>query len=392
MKQLKKLAMTIVGLWCCMAASAYDFKERGFSYNILSETDLTVEVAKGLPYGDVSIPSTVAYNGKTYSVTSIGSRAFYNGDCLTSVSIPNSVTSIGEYAFYGCTRLTSVTIPNRVTSIGSYVFEDCFGLTSVTIPNSVTSIGQRAFSDCTGLTSITIPNSVTSIGSSAFLSCSALKNVKVLAENPPFAYDNSFSNYGAELSVPEKSITAYQETSPWSKFATFKTLTGKDVEVKTCATPTISYSNGEISFGCEMEGVEFVSSISNSDIANYNTSKININVTYTISVYATKNGCKDSEVAKATLCWIDVEPKTEGVVETEISNVKALPVMVQVNGDMLIVSGANDGTKVEVFTIAGAKVGSAVTSANTAAVNVSQLTDNVIIVKVGRKAIKVTVK
>ena len=59
---------------------------------------------------------------------------------------------------------------------------------------------------------------------------------------------------------------------------------------------------------------------------------------------------------------------------------------------MLTVSGADDGTTVEVYTIAGAKVGSAVTSANTATVNVSQLTDNVIIVKVGSKAIKVTVK
>jgi hypothetical protein len=288
---------------------------------------------------------------------------------LTSVTIPDEVTTINEYTFYGCSKLKSVILPEKLNIIKKNAFYNCKSLESITIPNSVEFIYQNAFDGC-----------------------SALKNVKVLAETPPFAYDNSFSNYGAELSVPEKSITAYQETSPWSKFATFKTLTGEDVEVKTCATPTISYSNGEISFGCETEGVEFVSSISNSDIANYNTSKININVTYTISVYATKNGCKDSEVAKATLCWIDVEPKTEGVVETEISNVKALPVMVQVNGDMLTVSGANDGTKVEVFTIAGAKVGSAVTSANTATVNVSQLTDNVIIVKVGSKAIKVTVK
>ena len=147
MKHLKNLAMTIVGLWCCMAASAYDFQEGGFSYNILSETDLTVEVAKGPSDGDVSIPSAVAYNGQTYSVTSIGYRAFRQSG-ITSITIPESVTSIGESAFYGCTGLTSVTIPEGVTSIGQLAFRDCNNLTSVTIPGSVTSIGDSAFGGC----------------------------------------------------------------------------------------------------------------------------------------------------------------------------------------------------------------------------------------------------
>ena len=148
MKHLKKLAMTIVGLWCCMAASAYDFQEGGFSYNILSETDLTVEVAKGPSDGDVSIPGTVAYNGQTYSVTSIGYQAFRNCKNLTSVTIPESVTSIGDYAFGGCAGLTSVTIPGSVTSIGDYAFNGCTGLTSVTIPEGVTRISSSTFYYC----------------------------------------------------------------------------------------------------------------------------------------------------------------------------------------------------------------------------------------------------
>ncbi|MBR3938887.1 MAG: leucine-rich repeat domain-containing protein, partial [Bacteroidales bacterium] len=116
----------------------------------------------------VVIPSTVTYQGTTYSVTSIGYEAFYNCRGLTSVTIPNSVTSIGNYAFSGCSGLTSVTIPNSVTSIGECAFEGCSGLTSVTIPNSVTSIGSFAFGGCSGLTSVIIPNSVTSIGWYAF--------------------------------------------------------------------------------------------------------------------------------------------------------------------------------------------------------------------------------
>ena len=163
-----------------------------------------------------NIPKSVYYNGKTYSVTGIGSDAFRDCSCLTSVTIPNSVTSIGAEAFYGCIRLTSVTIPNSITSIGARAFFDCTGMTSahisdlaawcnitfyssnsnplsyahhlylndteitdLVIPNSVTSIGDYAFSGCSGLTNMTIPNSVTSIGQYAISSCSSLTNITI---------------------------------------------------------------------------------------------------------------------------------------------------------------------------------------------------------------------
>ena len=67
--------------------------------------------------GSVTIPETVTYNDVNYSVTSIGSHAFYNCTSLTSVTIPNSVLTIENLAFNGCIGLTSVTIPNSVTSI-----------------------------------------------------------------------------------------------------------------------------------------------------------------------------------------------------------------------------------------------------------------------------------
>ena len=80
--------------------------------------------------GNVVIPASVTYNGKTYSVTSIGKEAFEDCTGLTSVTIPNSVKSIGDYAFDACSGLTSVTIPNSVTSIGNHAFGECSGLTS----------------------------------------------------------------------------------------------------------------------------------------------------------------------------------------------------------------------------------------------------------------------
>ena len=129
--------------------------------------------------GNVVIPRSVTYNGKTYSVTGIGYTAFEGCSGLTSITIPSSVTSIEGSAFSGCSGLTSITIPSSVTSIENYAFYGCSGLTSIDIPNSVTSIGYRAFENCRGLTSIDIPNSVTSIESYAFKGCSGLTSVTI---------------------------------------------------------------------------------------------------------------------------------------------------------------------------------------------------------------------
>ena len=73
--------------------------------------------------GNLIIPSTISYNGTTYSVTSIGDRAFYYCSGLTSVTIPNGVTSIGGSAFYGCNGLTSI-VSNAVVppALGNEVF------------------------------------------------------------------------------------------------------------------------------------------------------------------------------------------------------------------------------------------------------------------------------
>ena len=66
--------------------------------------------------------------------------------------------------------------------------------------------------------------------------------------------------------------------------------------------------------------------IEDKDIKGGIGNKLQFSVTYHISVYAQKEDYYDSDVATATLCWIDVEPATEGIVnEDAVTEVKAVP-------------------------------------------------------------------
>ena len=226
------------------------------------------------------------------SVTSIGDYAFQGCRGLTSIEIPNSVTSIGKDAFSSCSGLTSIEIPNSVTSIGDYAFEYCSGLTSIEIPNSVTSIGKDAFSSCSGLTSVTIGNSVTSIGNDAFDGCSSLTSVTVELESPLTIDNWTFSNRAnATLYVPYGSKAAYEAANYWKEFKEIKEMPDR------CATPTIIYKNGELTFDCETEGVKYVSTITAPESTEADGKKIDLSKSFRVSVYATKEGYTDSDIA-----------------------------------------------------------------------------------------------
>ena len=157
---MRKLFFLFLALVATTSLWAYDFQSGDLYYTITSSSEpYTAEVTSAYNYVGftiVAIPSTVTYNGITYSVTSIDGHAFSSCSKLTSVTIPESVKSIGSGAFSSCSALTSINIPEGVTNIESYTFEDCSSLTSITIPNSVTSIGYSAFQYCSSLTSITL--------------------------------------------------------------------------------------------------------------------------------------------------------------------------------------------------------------------------------------------
>ena len=188
------------------------------------------------------------------ALNEIGLRAFMRCSSLTNINIPNSVTEIDESAFRECSSLMSINIPNSVIIIGKYAFMNCYSLASINIPNSVKSIYNSAFNSCRGLKKATIGNSVRKIYDNAFYNCSSLKDIIIgnsvteiglntfngcdsltrvtcLAETPPYASENSFSNYEtATLYVPVSSLYLYQTLYPWSLFYRIQPLSQGDVD------------------------------------------------------------------------------------------------------------------------------------------------------------------
>ena len=324
------------------------------------------------------------------SVTSIGYYAFGGCSGLTSVTIGNSVTSICDGAFYGCSGLTSVTIPNSMTSIGYFAFGGCSGLTSVTIPNSVTSIDGNAFYGCSGLTSVTIPNSVTSIGDGAFYSCNKLTSVVSKMDNPSSINSECFPNNvfkNTTLYVPQGTIDKYLATESWNKFLHIKELNSSNM----CATPTISYKNGKLSCNSETEGAIRHTTITNEDIKSFDDNEIDLTVTYNISVYATKDGYFDSDVANATLCWIEVNPQNEGIT-TDVNQIASVAVLIKATGGQLTIEGADDNTTVAAYTLEGVQLGSAVSRNGVATINTNVSAGTVTIVKIGSKSVKIVMQ
>ena len=189
------------------------------------------------------------------------------------------------------------------------------------------------------------------------------------------------------LYVPQGTIDKYQATDGWNKFLHIEELNSSNM----CVTPTISYKNGKLSYNCETEGAICHTTITNEDIKSFDGNEIDLTVTYNISVYATKDGYFDSDVANATLCWIEANPQNEGIT-TDVNQFASVAVLIKANGGQLTIEGADDNTTVTAYTLDGVQLGSAVSRNGVATINTNVSAGTVTIVKIGNKSVKVVMK
>ena len=202
---------------------------------------------------------------------------------------------------------------------------------------------------------------------------------------------NTFLN--ATLYVPKGTIDKYKATDGWKDFLFIEEGTGGGDTPTTqkCEKPTISYENGKLTFSSATDGAVCQYSITDTDIKAGSGNEVQLGVTYNISVYAAKSGYENSETATATLCWIDQQPKTEGITNG-IANIPAQAVLIQSEGGSIKVQGVDEGTQVSVYSINGTEAGKTIIRNGCATVNTNLQTGSVAIVKVGEKSVKVIVK
>ena len=217
MKKILLIAMLII---VANNVKAHDFEVDGYYYDFVSIPDLTVVLThKGEDNdywekispsysGDVTIPKTVEYLGKTFNVIGFKGSAFANCQ-IGTLTIPNTIRSIHTHSFVGANiqhliiedgetplywsslsdgnvtesvylgrelddgfttiveyydlggeyfgggSFKKITFSDKLTSLGGYC-AGCYNLTEVTIPESVKSL-DGTFKDCTNLKKISAP-------------------------------------------------------------------------------------------------------------------------------------------------------------------------------------------------------------------------------------------
>lgn len=130
----------------------------------------------------ISIPDKI----DDYTVTSIGSAAFYNSE-IEKITLSSSIESIGWWAFYGCKNLSYVKLNDGLNTIEYGAFMNCRRLKDIALPYTVFSIGEDAFG----------------------VSCSSLKNIndnysKKTVSKQSYSYIKNFTVKGYEGSFAEK--------------------------------------------------------------------------------------------------------------------------------------------------------------------------------------------
>jgi len=233
----------------------------------LSRTNI---VFAGAFCGAFKSGSNIELNFSNPSIILEGSQNFSDSNVYKVTINPQSTTDIPDYAFSNCKELVEVNL-GKPAIIGYLAFISCFSITSFNVdlsqtkmvaggafagafksgsnielnfsnPNiiiegrvafenskvykvtinsqSTTDIPESAFSNCMELVEVNLGKPAI-IGYLAFSGCVALQKMRLYAIIPPSINSSIYANLLKEIFVPASSLSAYQNATGWSDFASY---------------------------------------------------------------------------------------------------------------------------------------------------------------------------
>ena len=280
--------------------------------------------------------------GLPESLRNIQNGAFQSDEALTAITLPAKLQGLGASAFESCSALAEVTLltasdqeftvgadafagtaVERVNiahldswistnfsnpqanpaSISHHIYQGGAEVINAVVPEGPIAMNNNVFYGCSALKSLRLPASLKTVNDNTLYGCTALETVYVRAANPPYftgtldpmAMDDVFQK--ARLCVPTGRDNKYRADVWWGRFTN---VSGSVTDAQ-CATPTIAYSGDKLTFTCSTAGVDFVYDIQVADDKSGIGNNVPMSTVYTVSVYATKAGMSDSDVATANI-------------------------------------------------------------------------------------------
>ena len=212
------------------------FEQNGVFYRITNHDTRQVEVTyKGqtpdeFEYeysgGEIIIPQTVTYHGRTFAVTSFAEYTFKN-PYINKVNIPEGIETINDHAFSHCNLNGVINIPASVKHIGKACFEPHFYIEGFTVSAGNTTYDSREQCNAiietatntlvAGCKNTFIPGSVTAIAANAFVGILKGENI-VLPPSIKSIGERAFFHSGIkEIDIPEGVTKIEQYTFQWSE-------------------------------------------------------------------------------------------------------------------------------------------------------------------------------
>ncbi len=188
MKRLLILVLSLLMLVFCIPALA---ESTDWNY------DANYAILRGYEGagGDVVVPAEI--DGFTVDVIGIN---VFNGDTITSLTLPETVLELRSNAVSSCENLASVTLPQSLVVINRMNFFSCNALSEITIPAGVRYIGDGSFRFCDALRKITFEGVCPAIDMDCF-SILPEDAVAYVPDDQLEAYTAAFENAGSTVSV-----------------------------------------------------------------------------------------------------------------------------------------------------------------------------------------------